>query len=63
MDQSPSWEAYQSLQLVKRFPAFLWDPSIHEYCETEPRLHGIFNQTDLRKKLDTVLPQIVKHPV
>jgi hypothetical protein len=28
MEQSPSWEAYQSLQLVKKFPAFLWNPKI-----------------------------------
>jgi hypothetical protein len=26
MEQSPSWEANQSLQLVKKFPAFLWNP-------------------------------------
>jgi len=25
MEQSPSWEADQSLQLVKKFPAFLWN--------------------------------------
>jgi hypothetical protein len=28
MEQSPSWEANQSLQLVKKFPAFLWNPKI-----------------------------------
>jgi hypothetical protein len=28
MDQSPSWEANQSLQLVKKFTAFLWNPKI-----------------------------------
>jgi hypothetical protein len=26
MEQSPSWEADQFLQLVKKFPAFLWNP-------------------------------------
>jgi hypothetical protein len=28
MKQSPSWEANQSLQLVKKFPAFLWNPKV-----------------------------------
>src|SRR5215469_11653386 len=28
MEQSPSWEADQSLQLVKKFPAFLWNPKV-----------------------------------
>src|SRR5215475_3371130 len=28
MEQSYSWEADQSLQLVKRFPAFLWNPKV-----------------------------------
>jgi hypothetical protein len=28
MEQSPSWEANQSLQLVKKFPAFLWNPKV-----------------------------------
>jgi hypothetical protein len=31
MDQSPSWEANQSLELVKKFPAFLWNPKVL-YC-------------------------------
>jgi hypothetical protein len=26
IQHSPSWEANQSLQLVKKFPAFLWNP-------------------------------------
>jgi hypothetical protein len=29
MEQSPSWEANQSLQLVKKFPALLWNPTVH----------------------------------
>jgi hypothetical protein len=28
MEQSPSWEADQSLQLVKKFPAFVWNPKV-----------------------------------
>jgi hypothetical protein len=28
MEQSPSWEANQSLQLVKKFPTFLWNPKV-----------------------------------
>jgi hypothetical protein len=28
MEQSHSWEANQYLQLVKKFPAFLWNPNI-----------------------------------
>jgi hypothetical protein len=28
MEHSPSWEANQSLQLVKKFPAFLWNPGV-----------------------------------
>jgi hypothetical protein len=28
MEQSPSWEADQFLQLVKKFPAFLWTPKV-----------------------------------
>jgi hypothetical protein len=28
MEQNPSWEANQSLQLVKKFPAFLWNPKV-----------------------------------
>jgi hypothetical protein len=28
MELSPSWEADQSLQLVKKFPAFLWNPKV-----------------------------------
>jgi hypothetical protein len=28
MEQGPSWEANQSLQLVKKFPAFLWNPKV-----------------------------------
>jgi hypothetical protein len=28
MEQSPSWEANQSLQLVKKFPTFLWNPRV-----------------------------------
>jgi hypothetical protein len=28
MERSPPWEADQSLQLVKKFPAFLWDPKV-----------------------------------
>jgi hypothetical protein len=31
MEQSPSWEADQSLQPVKKFPAFLWNPKVL-YC-------------------------------
>jgi hypothetical protein len=32
MEQSPSWEANQSLQLVKKFPTFLWNPKV--LCRT-----------------------------
>jgi hypothetical protein len=28
MQQSPSWEANQSLKLVKKFPAILWNPKV-----------------------------------
>jgi hypothetical protein len=28
MEQSPSWEANQSLQLVEKFPTFLWNPKV-----------------------------------
>jgi hypothetical protein len=28
MERSPSWEADQSLQLVKKFPAVLWNPKV-----------------------------------
>jgi hypothetical protein len=28
MEHSPSWEVDQSLQLVKKFPAFLWNPKV-----------------------------------
>jgi hypothetical protein len=28
MEQSPSWEADQSSQLVKKFTAFLWNPKV-----------------------------------
>jgi hypothetical protein len=28
MERSPSWEADHSLQLVKKFPAFLWNPKV-----------------------------------
>jgi hypothetical protein len=28
MDQSPFWEANRSLQLVNKFPAFLWNPKV-----------------------------------
>jgi hypothetical protein len=28
VEQSPSWEADQSLQLVKKLPAFLWNPRV-----------------------------------
>jgi hypothetical protein len=28
MEQSSSWEANQLLQLVKKFPAFLWNPKV-----------------------------------
>jgi hypothetical protein len=28
MDRSPPWEADQSLQLVKKFPVFLWNPKV-----------------------------------
>jgi hypothetical protein len=29
IQHSPSWEADQSLQLFKKFPAFLWNPKVH----------------------------------
>jgi hypothetical protein len=35
MEKSPSWEANQSLQLVKQFPTFLWNHT-HKFPQTIP---------------------------
>src|SRR5215510_15003988 len=44
MEQSPSYEADQPLQLVKKFPAFLWNPKVPYRTHKCPPPVPILNQ-------------------
>jgi hypothetical protein len=68
MEQSPSWEANQCLQLVNKFPAFLWNPKVlyrtHKYPQSVP----ILSQLHLNIILPSMSgspqwPELPKHPL
>jgi hypothetical protein len=63
--ESPSWEANQSLQLVKKFPTFLWNPKVLYRTHNCPppvhilsRLHPVptTHSNFLKINLNIILP-------
>jgi hypothetical protein len=45
-------------QLVKKYPAFLWNPKIHYHVHTSPPLDHILNQLNPVRPIDPYLPKV-----
>jgi len=56
MEQSPSWKAVT--QLVKKYPAFLWNPEVHYHVNISLPLDPILSQPNSVRCIHPYLPKV-----